>query len=439
MKVAFYLENGAIPDVDLSQPSLGNPGCGGTEYMFAAIPFYLAAAEEKTGCRPFILANHVDRLPGNVANRPATNVLEAARLAKEEGCDVFVYRPRRHLEAELLALIDRLGLPTVARFSITPTGPYLRALAKSSSIKAVVCVGREQHDLAWDTPVWPKLTCITNSFDLDGFRLANPPAREPGLVVYLGALVPQKGFHLLARAWPRILRRHPTARLAVIGSGKLYGGSTSLGPWGVAAPEYETEFAPHLAGTDGQPHPSVSFLGKLGLEKKEWLHRARVGVPNPSGETETFCISAVEFQACGTAVVSAARYGLLDTARHGRTGLLGRTENDLVENICSLLENPARAKALGRNGVEFVRECFSVDAMTDAWRDLFDRLACGASQRTFFLKRNLHRHTKALILVNRILQMTLGRVVSWPSVVDMKSRIAEKLRAYKTLPAFRSR
>ena len=293
MKVAFYLENGAIPDVDLSQPSLGNPGCGGTEYMFAAIPFYLAAAEEKTGCRPFILANHVDRLPGNVANRPATNVLEAARLAKEEGCDVFVYRPRRHLEAELLALIDRLGLPTVARFSITPTGPYLRALAKSSSIKAVVCVGREQHDLAWDTPVWPKLTCITNSFDLDGFRLANPPAREPGLVVYLGALVPQKGFHLLARAWPRILRRHPTARLAVIGSGKLYGGSTSLGPWGVAAPEYETEFAPHLAGTDGQPtHLSHSWGSSVwkrrnGFTARGWVSPIRAGKPKPSASVRS--------------------------------------------------------------------------------------------------------------------------------------------------------
>ena len=396
MKGAFYLENGAIPDVDLSQPSLGNPGCGGTQYMFAAIPFYLAAAEEKTGCRPFILANHVDRLPGNVANRRATNVLEAARLAKEEGCDVFVYRPRRHLEAELLALIDRLGLPTVARFSITPTGPYLRALAKSSSIKAVVCVGREQHDLAWDTPVWPKLTCITNSFDVDGFRLANPPAREPGLVVYLGALVPQKGFHLLARAWLRVLRRHPEARLAVIGSGALYGAAT-LGTWGVAAPEYEARFAPHLAGPDRRPHPSVSFLGKLGLEKKEWLYRASVGVPNPGGQTENCPGSAVEFQACGTAVVSAAAYGLLDTVRHGETGLLGRGENDLANNICALLDDPAKAEAMGRNGVDFVRETFDVDTINAEWRDLFDRLARGARPKVVPFKWNLHRHAKFLI------------------------------------------
>ncbi len=437
MKVAFYLENRAIPDVDLSRPSLGNPGCGGAEYMLSAIPSYLAAEEEKTGCRLLVLANHVDRLPGNVANRRVTDVLAAASKAKEEGCDVFVYRPRRHLEIELLELIERLRLPTVARFSITPTGPYLRALAESAHVKAVVCVGREQHDLAWDTPVWPKLTCITNGFDVDGFRLANPPAREPGLVVYLGALVPQKGFHLLARAWPRILRRHPEARLAVIGTGALYGTAT-LGPWGVAASEYEAQIAPHLAGPDGQPHPSVSFLGKLGLEKKEWLHRASVGVPNPSGQTENCPGSAVELQACGTAVVSVARYGLLDTVRHGETGLLGRTQGDLVDNICSLLDDPARAEALGQNGVAFVREAFDIGAINADWHDLFDRLVRGAPPRAYFLKPNLHRHSKGLILVNRFLQMTLGRVVAWPSVVSMKSCIAG-LPVLKSMIALRSR
>ena len=437
MKVAFYLENHAIPDVDLSRPSLGNPGCGGAQHMLAAIPSHLAAAEEKTGCQPLILANHVHRLPGNVTSLRVSDVVEAASKAKEEGCDIFVYRPRRHLEAELLALIDRLELPTIARFSITPTGPYLRALAKSTHVKAVVCVGREQHDLAWDTPVWPKLTHITNGFDVDGFRLANPPAKEPGLVVYLGALVPQKGFHLLARAWPRVLRRHPEARLAVIGSGALYG-AADLGPWGVAAPDYEAQFAPHLAGPDGKPHPSISFLGRLGLEKKEWLYRASVGVPNPTGQTENCPGSALEFQACGTAVVSAARFGLLDTVRDRETGLLGRSESDLVNNICALLDDPARAERLGRNGIRFVREAFDAGAINADWHDLFDRLARGVRPKPYFPKPNLHRHAKGLILLNRFPQMTLGRLVAWPSVAGMKSRTAT-LPGVKGIIALRSR
>ena len=437
MKIAFYLDNRNIPDVDLSRPRLGNPGCGNSEYRLAAFPSYLATAEGH-GYKPVILANHIGRLPDNVPCLRAVDILEAARRAKDEGCDFFVYRPWRRPQAEFLGIIDRLQLSVVPWPGIALTDRHLRAMAGSPQVKAVVCVEREQHDLMWDTPVWPKLTCIPNSLDVDGFRLVDPPATESNLVVYLGALVPQKGFHVLAKAWPRILRRHPEAHLAVIGSAALYDTAAGLGPWGIAEPTYEAQFAPFLAGPDGRPHPSVSFLGKLGLEKKEWLYRASVGVPNPSGQTESYCMSAVEFQACGAAVVSAARYGLLDTVRHGRTGLLGRTVDDLVENICGLLEDPARAEALGRNGVDFVRERYDSAVVIAAWHDLFDRLARGTPPRKFFLKRNLHRHAKALILVNRILQMTLGRVVAWPSVVEMKTRIA-KLRGFRTLMTLKSR
>ena len=126
----------------------------------------------------------------------------------------------------------------------------------------------------------------------------------------------------------------------------------------------------------------------------------------------TECRSVLEFQACGTAVVSAAAFGLLDTVCHGRTGLLGRNEDALVDNICALLEDPARAEALGRNGVDFVRKAFGFDAVTIAWCDLFDRLVRGAPPRVVLFKWNLHRRAKLLIVFNRMLQMTLGRIAA---------------------------
>ena len=144
MKIGFYLENRNIPDVDLSRPALGNPGCGGTEHMFSALPFHLAAADGRDH-RPIVFANHVERLPDNLARHRATDVLEAARRAKDEGCEIFVYRPWRHPQTGFLALIDRLQLPAVAWAHVTPTEPHLRALAGSSCVKAVVCVGREPN------------------------------------------------------------------------------------------------------------------------------------------------------------------------------------------------------------------------------------------------------------------------------------------------------
>ncbi len=432
MKVAFYLENRDVPDVDFRQPALGNPGCGGTEYLFSALPYYLKKLKANE-CQPIILANHTHKLPENAAHFRVADVFDAARRAKEAGCAFFVYRPRRQPNSKLLVLIDSLQIPTIAWAHITPTSQHLREMARTRYIKAIVCVELEQHDLAQDTAIWSKLTCIVNGFDLEGFRLANRPKKDPDLVVYIGALVRQKGFHVLAKAWPRILRRHPEARLAVIGSGALYNAGTRLGPWGVAEPEYEERFiAPYLAGPDGQPLPSVKFHGKLGLEKKEILHRAIVGVPNPSGQTENCPGTALEIQACGTAVVSGAYYGILDTVRDGETGLLGRTEDDLVANICTLLENPASAEALGRNGICFVEERYNYDTVTAEWCALFNRLKTGERPTRFPFKKNLHRHHKFLIYINRFFQIALGRFVSWPSVIEIKSIIVSS-GVYRTL------
>lgn len=339
MKIAFYLENRNIPHVDLSQPEFGNPGCGGTEYLFVALPYYLSK-RDKISYQPVIFANNISKLPDCIPHFQVTDVQDAARCAKEENCAFFVYRPRRQPDPDFLELIDRLKLPSIAWFHITPVARHLQLLAQSKYLKATICVEHEQCDLAQDTAIWSKLSCIVNGFDLQGFQLKDPPEKEPGLVVYIGALVPQKGFHLLARVWPRVLTRHPEARLAVIGSGALYNSKAKLGPWGVAESEYETQhIIPYLAAEDGQPHPSVEFLGRLGAEKKEYLYKAMVGVPNPGGQSENCPGSSIEIQACGTAVVTGAYFGLLDTVRNSETGLLGRSEDDLVNNICFLLEN----------------------------------------------------------------------------------------------------
>jgi len=428
-KVAFYLENRAIPTVDLSEPELGNPGCGGTEFLFAALPYYLA----KLGSdyKPVLLANHINKLPVNVEHLQVSDVIEAVQQAKECGCKIFVYRPRRHTEKALLNEIDALKITTVAWAHITPLGEHLRVMSRTQYLKALVCVEHEQHDLARDSAIWRKLTYIVNGFDVEGFRLPAPPTKEPGLVAYLGALLPQKGFHLLAKAWPKILKRCPNARLAVIGTGALYNEDAKLGPWGIADSRYEELYIlPYLAGSDGQPLPSVTFLGRLGAEKKEVLYRAMVGIPNPGGQTENCPGSALEFQAAGTAVVSGAFYGLLDTVSDSQTGLLGRSEDDLVTNICKLLNNPERANELGKNGIRFVEHRYNYTAVVAAWSELFTRISKGHAPKRIPSKPNLHQHHKWLIALNRYFQIVFGLFIPWPSVIEIKARLMPALKLF---------
>lgn len=428
IKVGFYLENAAIADVDLSRPELGNPGCGGTEYLFSSLPHYLGKYG-KNRCHPVLFANRTGKLPANVETVEAADAYDAARKAKAAGCALFVYRPKRQSETDILDLFESLDLPAILWVHVTPTMPYVRAIARCPSVRAFVCVEHEQQDQICDSPLREKLTFIVNGFDLDGFRSdLGPVQKDPDLVVYLGALVPQKGFHMLARAWPEIVKARPSARLVVIGSGALYDNRAVLGPWGVAQESYERqEIIPFLSGPDGNPLPSVRFAGRMGLEKKALLAAASVGVPNPTGQGENCPGSVLEFSALGTAVVSGARYGMLDTVLHGETGLLGHDVPELVRNVLTLLENPELAASYGRAGVDFVRERYDYKRVVDEWCDLFARAAAGQAPRRKLPKRNILAHYKVLRIANRPVQETLGRIVRWPSVEEIKEGLVRVL------------
>ena len=125
--------------------------------------------------------------------------------------------------------------------------------------------------------------------------------REP-VVVYLGSLHYMKGFHLLAAAWKRIRSAVPDATLHVLGGSS----SGTLGAYRIASPKYEELFIKHLLDADGRLMDSVFFHGNSGVEKWEVLCRARVGVPNPSGRSETFCLSLVEMLLSGARVTTIA-------------------------------------------------------------------------------------------------------------------------------------
>ncbi len=430
IKIGLYLENREIPNVDFGRPELGNPGCGGTEFLFASLPHYINIYGSGN-FQPVLFANETDLLPAGVDAFKVKDVTDAARQAKSTGCSVFVYRPRRHLERDLLCLIDEQKLNSVAWVHVTPTAEHIRAMASTSHLKAFVCVEHEQHDQLYDSAVWSKLTYIVNGFDLGGFQLITPPIRKDNLVVYLGALMPQKGFHLLAKAWPKILARQPYAELAVIGSGALYEERAKLGPWGIAEKSYEENLIiPFLSDENGAPHKSVRFFGKLGIEKKQLLYLATVGVPNPSGQGENCPGSALEFQACGTAVVSAARYGMLDTILDGKTGLLGKTEDDLVDNICRLLENKDLASNFGSNGISFIDERYNYKGVVASWEKLWVSILKSSPPPRIQLKANLWQHHKFLIAMNRPFQVVIGSIIAWPSVIEFKSWIAKLIRRH---------
>ena len=76
MKAAFYLDNSKIGNADLRYPEKGNPGVGGTQYLFVATPFYIKNLSS-IEIEVTIYAHHIDKLPDSLNVDKVDNIEEA--------------------------------------------------------------------------------------------------------------------------------------------------------------------------------------------------------------------------------------------------------------------------------------------------------------------------------------------------------------------------
>ena len=429
MKICFFLDNRGVRNADYSRPWEGSPGIGAASFMQVAIPYFI----KKFGGRAveaWVFAPYTDFLPDTIPYRNTESITDAARKAKEMEFDYFIYRSRIQEEDKILDVVDELELSAIGIAVLSPNATHIRRLSKSKSFKALVCVGREQYDYLMDSPLYKKLAYIDLGVDVVNCNTGSNqvPDKDERLVTYMGALVPQKGFHVLSEAWPKVLERFPDARLSVIGSAKIYNENSKLGPLGIADEQYEkNHIIPYLTQPDGTLHPSVTLHGRLEREKYDILQRTLIGVVNPTGQTETCCVSAVEMAACRTAVVTGAYYALLDTVHHKKTGLLGRGVDQLVENICTLLENPDYAIDLGNAGHKRTLKQYDFSVVAKRWNELFENLSNQHIPKPTSQLKNIFYHFKLLRIINRFFQMTIGSIVLWPSVQEAE-QLAHKVR-----------
>ena len=419
IKVGFYLENRKHPEVDVRFPEKGNPGIGGTEFTTIATAYYLNRYYPNR-IEVLLLANSTELLPPSLNVCFAANEVDAAVKSETKGCDIFIFKSQLE-NHEIYDELRKLKIKAIARSNNTPNFNGLNQIANCPQIKAHVCVGQEQLDRLRDHRVFEKSTRIFNPFNAENFVPKKELIKRSNTVVFLGNIIPYKGFHVLARVWPNIIKERPDVRIIVIGSGKLYDRNIKLGKWGVAEESYEANYIrPFLSDENGNIHKSVSFAGLLGSEKIKILQNADVGVVNPSGVSEICPASALEFQACKTPVVSAAKWGLLDTVIHKKTGLLGNNDRDLARNIIYILNNPTVAKQMGENGINFVKDNFSPQCITKQWLDLFIDIHNNKSPHPQPMKNNYLYQAKFLKEGMRILKKSMPPLQNVPAVIEVK-------------------
>lgn len=367
-KVAFYFDNSRISQVDCRDIESGNPGIGGTEYLFLLISTLLTKSDNNIDITVFNTSK--GWIPECLKVQIFTSINDAYVYADNHGYDYFVFRPQigESFEEELKSSSFNGKTKLIPWCHNFITYKQLSLYSKSDMIARIICVGREQMDSYMDLPAYNKSDYIYNCFDIDEDTIAavrnNSFSERKNIVTYIGSIVPAKGFHILAKAWPEIEKSVPDAQLYVIGSGQLYDRNAVMGSFNIAENTYESMFMRYL--TNGEKiKDNVHFMGIMGKEKESILLKTKVGVPNPSGNTETFGLTALEFQSNGAKVITKKCAGYMDTVFNGN---LYSDE----KNIAKLIINALKSKDLDYES--FVKKndaFFSRDMVIKQWEKLF--------------------------------------------------------------------
>ena len=191
----------------------------------------------------------------------------------------------------------------------------------------VVHYGLDEPPAPWGPPGGPEL-----------------PAEAPVLLA-IARLVPQKGVDVAIEALARVRERHPDARLVVLGEGPLRGELEAL--------------ASRLGVGD-----AASFPGRVG-DVAWWLRRASVLV-HPA-RWEGFGLALLEAMLCARPIAASAVSSIPEIVVDGQTGILVPPDDAaaLADAVTGLLDDPARAEAMGAAGEARARAEFSVAKMVE--------------------------------------------------------------------------
>jgi colanic acid/amylovoran biosynthesis glycosyltransferase len=186
-----------------------------------------------------------------------------------------------------------------------------------------------------------------------------PSTREPGLIAAVGRLVEVKAPHLTIRAFAKVRRKHPGARLEVVGDGDLRALCEST------IKDCGLEDAVVMHGA--RP---TAFCADLMSRASIFVQHS---VTAENGDTEGLGVSLLEAMASAVPVVATRHNGFIETVVHGETGFLVE-EHDIdgmAAAIDTLLDNPERARTMGEAGRRRVMANFTQKLTATRLRSIF--------------------------------------------------------------------
>ena len=399
MRVGVFVDDLRIQNINISQPEQGNPGVGGTPFCFAMLLRFMKMYYPEMELY-FYHGNRNVIWPAVNCEQYVSDVYSAARIAKRDNCDCFLFRFGVEGD-DLYCLFDELKLKAIGWEHNFIDYSKLEQIKNHPYFVRNVFVGCAQYYRYIDHDAIKKCTVIENM--LFSEHIPNYKTVSNKNVIYAGQISELKGFSYFIKKWKEIIEKVPDAALYVMGNGKLYNRNSELGPLGLADINYEKTFMDCITDENGKILESIHFLGVVGKEKNDYFGQSRVGVVNPVG-SETLCITALEMEASGLPVVSRRKNGTLYSIDEGKTGLLFDTPDEMVESIVSLLNDDDRYIKHHANGPGFVKSNFSPELICSRWYDLFLSVCTNKDSWIEIKNNKSHKPIDKAITINRALR-----------------------------------
>ena len=410
-KIAFYIKLSCIgqtlqKDIDLEK---GNPGIGGTPYLFLITVKYLNYIMQFD----YALILTDKKLEFNDNDIPievATDVNEAIEICKNKGIDTIV------LNANIIESINKdisdydINIILWAHNSLNWKTQCISA--KRNNIKKIVCVSKKQYENLLKSPCSEKIIYINNSITSSFYNEAKLTDYTEEKAVYIGSIMPQKGCHNLLDIWRSVEKKCPNAKLYIFGSAHTWNRDIELGKMNIADKYYERILIEKLKKIKNKNN--IIFCGnKSWQEIGNTIKTARVAIVNPSHylRDETFCMSALELETHGIPIVSRQRNDGLNTSiLNNKTGFLEKKDKLISEKISLLLTNSKMAQNYGCEARKYASN-FLMEEEVLKWIDVINNIDNNTSEvkqkKNMFVKKSkeaiLVEHDKMLKIIYTIM------------------------------------
>jgi glycosyltransferase involved in cell wall biosynthesis len=253
-----------------------------------------------------------------------------------------------HLDVWTMPFVGQVRTPSVLTLHGRLDSDHVQAIVPLYPDVPLVSISDSQreplrgHDVTWAGTVY-------NGLDLAHYAESSSPRGEH--LVFMGRISPEKGPATAIDVARRCGRRLQVA--------------AKVDPMDLAY--FDAEIEPLLG-------PDIDFVGEVDEERKPGLLAGAAATLFPSDWPEPFGLVMIESMAAGTPVIALRRGAVPEVVRHGVTGFICDTPDDMVAAVERLDEiDPEACRRHARR--------FGIDAMCEGYEAIYRSLTHDMSRR----------------------------------------------------------